>query len=122
MPNLPDLQPWLDQVKREIEDTVYSPPEWVADRLKHSLAEAIAKALPKCFGDSIYEVIAKGVEKAMAEVVSRNVAEGVEKGIRPLVEEIALLRQALERNFDDDWWKNGKDDDPDDGSEDDGVF
>ena len=32
----------------------------------------------------------------------------------PLVEEIALLRQALEKTLDDDWWKNGKDDDPDD--------
>jgi hypothetical protein len=116
------MQPWLDQVKRELENTVFSPPDWAVDRLKHNLAEAIAKAIPKCFTESLHEVIAKSVEKALADVVSRGVAEGVEKGIRPLVEEIALLRQALETNLDDDWWKDGKDDDPDNGPEDEGVF
>ena len=38
----PDLQTWLDQVKRELENAVLSPPEWAVDRMTHRLAEAIA--------------------------------------------------------------------------------
>ena len=54
--------------------------------------------------------------------MSRSVAEGVEQGIRPLAEEIRLLRQALEKNQDDDWWKGNDDHNPDQGPEDEGVF
>ncbi len=58
MPN-PEMQTLLDHVKRELENVVFSPPEWVADRLTHKMAGAIAKAIPKGFADSIHEVIEK---------------------------------------------------------------
>jgi hypothetical protein len=115
----PDLQTWLDQVKRELENAVVSPPEWAVDRMTHRLAEAIAKAIPKCFAESIHEVIEKSVEKALSDVVSRGVAEGVAKAIRSLVVEIGLLRETLQKNLDDDWWKGDQNNEPDAESEDD---
>ena len=121
MPN-PDMRTWLDQVKRELENVVFSPPEWIVDRLTHRLAGAIAKAIPKCFAESIHEVIEKSVEKSLSDVVSRSVTEGVAKAIQPLVAEVALLREALQKNFDDDWWKGDQDKGPDDEPEDDTLF
>ncbi len=120
----PDLQTWLDQVKRELENAVLSPPEWAVDRMTHRLAEAIAKAIPKCFAASIHEVIEKSVEKALSDVVSRGVADGVAKAIRSLVVELGLLRAAMEKNLDDDWWKGDEDQEnkPNDEPEDDIAF
>ena len=41
--------------------------------------------------------------------------KGVAKGIRPLLDEIALLRLALQNGRDtDDWWRHGKDPESDD--------
>ena len=41
--------------------------------------------------------------------------KGVTKGIRPLLDEIALLRLALQNGRDtDDWWRHGKDPEADD--------
>ena len=118
MPNPSDMQPWLDQVKRELENVVFSPPDWVVNRLRNSLAEAIAKAIPECFAGSIHEVIEKSVEKSLSDVVSRHVGQGVEKAIRPLVEEIALLRIAIEHGQDaDDWWRHGQDPEADEDPE-----
>ncbi len=52
--------------------------------------------------------------------MSRSVEQGVEKTIRPLVNELALLREALQKNLDDDWWKGDEhdqsDDEPDNGN------
>jgi len=82
----------------------------------------IANAIPKCFAASIHEVIEKAVEKALSDVVSRSIEQGVEKAIRPLVKELAILRQALPRNLVDDWWKGDQDEEPDDESKDDNLF
>jgi hypothetical protein len=122
MPNPTDMQPWLDHVKRELENTVFSPPDWVVDRLRNSLAEAIAKAIPVCFAKSLHEVIEKSVEKSLADVISRGVNQGVEKAIRPLVEELAKLRNTLQKNMDDDWWKGDQEDDPNEKPQDDIPF
>jgi hypothetical protein len=105
----PEMQTLLDHVKRELENVVFSPPEWVADRLTHKLAGAIVKAIPKGFAESIHEVIEKSVEKSLTDVVSKGVTEGITKAIQPLVAEIALLREALQKNLDDDWWKGDQD-------------
>jgi hypothetical protein len=122
MPNPSDMQPWLDHMKRELENAIFSPPDWIVDRLRNSLAEAIAKEIPRRFADSIHEVIEKAVEKSLSDVVLRSVEQGVEKAIQPLVEELALLRHALQKNLDDDWWKGDPDNEQDDDSDDDGVF
>ena len=122
MPNPSDMQPWLDQVKRELENVVFSPPEWVVDRLTHKLAGAIVKAIPKGFAESIHEVIENSVEKSLSDAVSKSVTEGVAKAIQPLVAEVALLREALQKNLDDDWWKRDRDNEPDDDSEDGTLF
>jgi hypothetical protein len=122
MLNPSDMQPWLDQVKREIENTVFSPPDWIVDRLRNSLAEAIGKAIPKCFVESMHQIIEQSVEKSLSDVVSRNIEQGFEKAIRPLVKELALLRQALEKNLDDDWWKGDQESEPNDESKDDTPF
>ena len=122
MPN-PEMRTLLDQVKRELENVVFSPPDWVVNRLRNSLAEAIAKAIPECFAGSIHEVIEKSVEKSLSDVVVLSAAEGVAKAIQPLVGEIALLREALQKNLDDDdWWKGDQDNEPDDEPEDGTLF
>ena len=122
MPN-PEMRTWLDQVKRELENVVFSPPEWVVDRLTHKLAGAIVKAIPKGFAESIHEVIENSVEKSLSDAVSKSVTEGVAKAIQPLVAEVALLREALQKNLDDDdWWKGDRDKEPDDESEDGTLF
>ena len=118
----PEMQTLLDHVKRELENVVFSPPEWVADRLTHKLAGAIVKAIPKDFAESIHEVIEKSVEKSLTDVVSKGVTEGITKAIQPLVAEIALLREALQKNLDDDWWKGDQENEPDDDPEDGTLF
>lgn len=90
--------------------------------MTHRLAEAIAKAIPQCFVASIHEVIEKSVEKALCDVVSRGVADGVAKAIRSLVVELGLLREALCKNLDDDWWKGDEDNERDGEPEDDTAF
>jgi len=83
----------------------------------------IAKAIPKCFAASIHEVIEKAVEKALSDVVSQGVADGVAKAIRALVVELGQLREALQKNVDDDWWRgDAQDDEADERSEDDTPF
>ena len=88
------MQPWLDHVKRELENAVFSPPDWVVDRLRTSLAEAIGKAIPKCFAESIHEIIEQSVEKSLSDAVLRGVSKVSKKRFARLVEELALLRQA----------------------------
>lgn len=122
MPNPSDMQPWLDHVKRELENAVFSPPDWVVDRLRNSLAEAIGKAIPKCFAESMHEIIQQSVEKSLSDAVLRGVEQGVEKAIRPLIEELAFFRQTLQQNLDDDWWKGDQDKEPGEEPDDDIAF
>lgn len=120
MPNLPDLKPWIDQIKRELEDTVYFPPEWAVDRLRHNLAEAIAKAIPECFNQSLQQIIARSIENTVGDALARSVAEGVERAIKPLLGEFSLWREAMERYLEqlrldqDDWWRYGRESEEDD--------
>lgn len=92
-----------------------------ADALKHELGSAtislhtrppdchtrnaghpLARVIPEYLLNAILEVIAKSIEQAMAGVMTNCVREGVETGIRPLIHEIALLRIAIEHDWDND--------------------
>ena len=49
--------------------------------------------------DARGNLLAKTIEKVLAEVMARCVAEGIERKLRPFSEEIALLRIAIEHEW-----------------------
>ena len=101
MPELKDEHKVVDPIKRDLENTSLSRPEWALDHSSpRKLDNSGSHPIPESFFDAIMEVIAKTIEKVLAEVMARCVAEGVEQKIRPLAGEIALLRIAIEHDWD----------------------
>jgi hypothetical protein len=101
MPDPTDKTKESDPIKQELENATIAPPAWSVHRqsLSHS-DNSGNKPIPKSFIDAILEVIAQSIEKVLAEVMARCVAEGVEQKLRPLSQEIALLRIAIEHDWD----------------------
>lgn len=99
-------QPLLDLIGREVEQAVYHPPYWVLDGIKHELSQSVAAAVAEVFAESLKKAIVKAASQSVAQAVR----DGVVRGLLPLAEEVASLREALERQQDeDDWWKHGSD-------------
>jgi len=90
-----------DPLKHELENATISRPAWALDHHSpRSSDETDSKTIPKSLIDVILEVVAKSIEQVLAEVMVRCVAASVEQKIRPLVEELALLRIAIEHDWD----------------------
>jgi hypothetical protein len=88
----------VDQIKHDLENTALSLPEWALDH--HSLCNSNNSGnTPKSIIELILEAIAHSIENVLAEFIARCVAEGVEQKIRPLVDEIAILRSNVEQNW-----------------------
>ncbi len=101
MSGLPDKNKLLDSLKRELENSSFPLPDRALRGTNRDPRETVVKTIPKHFLDAILEVVAKSIEESLVDVVARCVAEGVQRGIRPLVGEIALLRIAIEHDWDD---------------------
>ena len=101
MPEPTDKHKVVDLIKHDLENTSMSRPEWALDH--HSPCKSDdsgSNPIPQSFLDAILEVIAQAIKQALADVMARCVAEGVEQKIRPLSEELALLRIAIEHDWD----------------------
>jgi hypothetical protein len=101
MPEPTDKLKVVDPIKHDLENASMSRPEWALDH--HSPGKSNdsgTKPIPKSFIDAVLEIIAQSIEKVLAEVMARCVAEGVDQKIRPLSQEIALLRIAIEHDWD----------------------
>jgi hypothetical protein len=102
MPEFTERTKPVDPLRHELENATISQPDWALDNPMRKRDDADDKVIPRFFVDAILEVIAKTIEKALAEVMARCVAEGVEHKIRPLSQEIALLRIAIENDWEKD--------------------
>jgi hypothetical protein len=101
MPEPTDKLKVVDPIKHDLENASMSRPAWALDHNSPCKSDdSGGKLIPKSFIDAILEVIAKTIEKVLAEVMARCVAQGVEQKLRPLAQEIALLRIAIENDWD----------------------
>jgi hypothetical protein len=101
MPEPTEKHKTVDPIKHELENASMSRPAWALDHHSPSRSDDSGnKPIPKSFLDAILEIVAQSIEKVLAEVMARCVAEGVEQKIRPLSQEIALLRIAIEHDWD----------------------
>jgi hypothetical protein len=101
MPELTDKPKVVDPTKHDLENTNLSRPEWALDHWSPCKSDNSGNHhIPKSFIDAILEVIAHTIKQVLAEVMARCVAENVEEKIRPLSQEIALLRIAIEHDWD----------------------
>ena len=100
MPEPKDTHQIADAFRRELENATISRPDWELDHSKRSRTSREFRRSRKPFLDAILEVIAKSIEQALADVMARCVGEGVQRAIRPLAGEIALLRIAIEHDWD----------------------
>ena len=62
-------------------------------------SEAVPNAIPKDLLDAILDVIAYSIQQVLAEVLARCVTGAVERATRPLAEEVALMRIAIENDW-----------------------
>ena len=96
-----DKNKLVDPIKRDLENASMSQPAWALHRQSQCKSDdAGSIILPKSFIDAILDVIAQSIKQVLADVMARCVAEGVEQKIRPLSQEIALLRVAIEHDLD----------------------
>jgi hypothetical protein len=103
MPELTEKQKPVDPIEYDLENASMSRPAWALDHNSPCKSDdSGGKLLPKSFIDAILEIIAKTIEKVLAEVMARSVAQGVEQKLRPLAQEIALLRIAIENDWEKD--------------------
>jgi hypothetical protein len=102
MPDPTNKNKVFDPIKHELENTSMSRPHWARDhRFEHiSNGDSDSEAISESFLDAILEVIAQSIERVLAEVMTRCVADGIERKIRPLSQEIARMRIALEDGSD----------------------
>jgi hypothetical protein len=102
MPEPTNKPKMVDPAKHDLENTSLSRPEWALDHCSPAKPDYSGNhPIPKSFIDAILEVIAHSIEQALAGVMARCVAENVEQKLRPLSQEIALLRIAIEHDWDD---------------------
>jgi hypothetical protein len=100
MPEPTEKHKVIDPIKHDLENASMSRPEWALDHHSPSRSEDSGNnPIPKSFIEAVLEIIAQSIEKVLAEVMARCVAEGVERKIRPLSQEIALLRIAIEHGW-----------------------
>jgi hypothetical protein len=89
-----------DPVKHDLENTSMSRPDWALDHHSPRTSnETVTRVIPQSFLDAILDVIAQSIEQVLGDVMARCVAEGIEQKIRPLTQEIALLRIAIEHEW-----------------------
>lgn len=100
MPEATDKRKIADAFKREFEDASISRPDWGLDHAGRRSGESGVPIVPQSVLDAILEVIAKSIEQILADVMARCVGEGIEKGMRPFAAEVALLRIAIEHEWD----------------------
>jgi hypothetical protein len=90
-----------DPIKHELENASFDRTAAPSHpRPLQPINEINPKSIPQFFLDTILEVIAKTIEKVLAEILARSVAEGIEGRLRPLTNEINLLRIAIEHDWD----------------------
>lgn len=99
MPESTDMDKNNNRTEEGLEDAHISPPKVALDHAHPSPNEADANAIPQFFIDAILEVIAETIEQALAKALSRYVGESIKRDIHPLIEEIALLRVAIEHDW-----------------------
>jgi hypothetical protein len=101
MPEPTEKHKVVDPIKHDLENASMTRPEWALDHHSPSRSDDSGnKPIPKSFIDAVMEVIAQTIEKVLADVMARCVAEGIEEKIRPLSNEMALLRIAIEHDWD----------------------
>jgi hypothetical protein len=100
MPDMTDKRKPHHGADRTLEEATISRPNWALDHVHHPKTETDTKVIPKDFLDALLEVVAKTIEQTLADIMARCVGEGVERSIRPLAEEVALLRVAIEHDWD----------------------
>ena len=99
MPDLNDKHKIANTFKQELDDATISRPDWALDHPESAPTKPSNPAIPQSFLDAILEIIAKSIEQALAETMARCVGEAVEQKLRPLAEEVALLRIAIEHDW-----------------------
>lgn len=108
MPEITDKHKAVDPLEHDLENASMTRPEWALDHHSPSSSdESGSKPIPQSFLDILIEVVAKTIEQVLAEVMARCVAEGVEQKLRPLSQEIALLRIAINHDLDDSGRRRG---------------
>ncbi len=89
-----------DPIKHELENASFDRTAAPSHpRPLQPVNEINPKTIPQFFLDTILEVITKTIERVLAETLARSVAAGVEEKTRPLVNEINLLRIAIEGDW-----------------------
>jgi hypothetical protein len=99
MSELTDKRKIAVAYERELQDTAISRPEWLPDVADPASSETVPNAIPKDLLDAILDVIAYSIQQLLAEVLARCVTEAVERATRPLAEEVALMRIAIENDW-----------------------
>jgi hypothetical protein len=102
MPDPTNKPKAADPIKHELENASMSRPQWARDhRFQHiENDDSDSESFPESFLDAILAVIAQSIERVLAEVMARCVADSIERKIRPLSQEIARLRIAIEDGSD----------------------
>jgi hypothetical protein len=88
-----------DTLGRELESQAIPRPILAPDQANPNSSEADANAIAKEFLDAILKVIAYSIEQILARMLARRAAEAIEQAMRPMTEEIALLRIAFENHW-----------------------
>jgi hypothetical protein len=101
MPEPTDKPKAADELMRELNDRTIPRPRRESNQTRESPDELGLPPIPKSILDAILDTIAKSIEQALADVITRCVGQGIEQRLRPLAEEIALLRTAIEYDWDD---------------------
>ena len=99
MSEMPDKRKIAVAYGRELQDTTISRPEWLPDMAGPASSENVPNAIPKDLLDAILDVIAYSIQQVLAEVLARCVTGAVERATRPLAEEVALMRIAIENDW-----------------------
>lgn len=99
MSELTDKRKIAVDYRRELQDTAISRPEWLPDVADPASSEGVPNAIPKDLLDAILNVIAYSIQQVLAEVLARCVTGAVDRATRPLAEEVALIRVAIEHDW-----------------------
>jgi hypothetical protein len=94
-----DKRKTLAPFRRELETASISRPQWLLDAANSASSETVPKAIPQGLLDAILDVIAYSIQQVLAEVLARCVTTAVDRATRPLAEEVALLRVAIEHDW-----------------------
>ncbi len=113
MPEPMDKPKTADPLSQPLEDATISRPTQAFNHPDHMSSnpeepgQSNSLPLPASFLDTLLEVIAKSIEQTLADLMAHCVSRCVEDRLRPLIEEIALLRTAIEHDWDDRGQRRG---------------